>query len=1071
MAEDLRALDIPDVRFDRAGRLLYATDASMYQVEPVGVVVPREPSKAALVVRYCAERGIAVLPRGGGTSLNGQTVNRAVVIDFSESCRRILEIDAPGRSCRVEPGVVNDQLNAALAPHGLMFGPDPATSSHNTVAGMIGNNSSGAHSILYGRTVENLLGLDVVLATGDMHRLEEGACERDPVQQRLAERLHAALWPLRDEIRAKFPRILRHVDGYNLDMFLDQCERSTPGTFDRVNLAHFVCGSEGTLCTIVGAHLKLVAAPRFKGLAIMGFAGVDEALTDLGAMLSTHPAAVEMVDDVIIGLARANREYAAYVDLMPRGTDAAGASVPLGAVMYVEYFGQTQAEVTDALRALRERLPGLPMQQYTDAPSMANAWLLRKAGEPLLHGVPGHRKPLGFVEDTAVDPATLPQFIREFKAILARYGTRASFYAHASVGCLHIRPMLDIRDPADKDAMLRIGEEVTDLVVRFHGALSGEHGSGRSRTALQRRYFGDAICRALAECKAVWDPQGIMNPGIKVDVSDPMMAARALRVDPAGVPASVPPVSTFFRYASDDATHGGGAAHSARLASPDPDHAGFQHAVELCNGAGMCRRMTGGTMCPSYRALLDERHATRGRGNHLRLAITGQLGGPSGAGPAAGAMGSAVAGAAATAVKPSWNDPDVHATLRLCLSCKACKSECPSNVDIAKLKAEYQAQAYAEKGRVPLQARLFGHVRGPLRLAARVAPLANVLARLPVVKALAEMVAGIDRRRSLPPVGAPLDRWFARRERERGTNVSSQAERAAHGGAAGEHAASPNAAAAHAVVGSAAAAHAPGSTSSDRGASLPAVVLFPDCFALASEPHIGRAAVELLEAFGYRVVLPETGCCGRSLISTGQLASAARECATTFRQVQRAMDESRAVALLALEPSCLSAIKDDWLDLKMVVPPEAVRALAARAFLVDEFLEKRWNEHPRRPVLPRERGGGAADVPLDPVMLHGHCHQKALWGVESSAALLRRVFGDALTVLPTGCCGMAGSFGFTTDRYDLSMQIGEQMLLPAVRARPDVDVCAPGTSCRHQIHDGAGRTALHPVELLAKVLL
>jgi FAD/FMN-containing dehydrogenase/Fe-S oxidoreductase len=989
LADDLYALDIPDVRFDRAGRMLYATDASIYQVEPVGVVVPRTPGQAAMVVRYCAERGIAVLPRGGGTSLNGQCVNQAVVIDFSEHCRGIHSVNVEQRTCRVEPGVVNDQLNAHLLPMGLMFGPDPATSSHNTVAGMIGNNSSGAHSILYGRTVENLVALDVVLPSGSMHHLAEGQCVNDSVQREIAERLHAVLEPLRGQVRDRFPKILRHVDGYNFDIFLDQVDASTPGTYDRVNLAHLVCGSEGTLCTIVGADLKLVPAPRFKGLAIMGFAGVDEALAELNVMLGTRPAAIELVDDIIIGLARENREYRQYVELMPRakpGPD--GVSAPLGAVMYVEYFGQTAEEVAAGLRQLHESLPNQPIQQYTDAPSMAQAWLLRKAGEPLLHGIPGVRKPVGFVEDTAVDPSKLPAFIHEFKAILSKYGTRASFYAHASVGCLHIRPMLDIRSGTGREDLLRIGDEVTDLVVRFHGALSGEHGSGRSRTALQRKYFGPDICRALQECKRIWDPQGIMNPGIKVDVDDARMPVKALRIDPLGKPVGVKSTRTFFRY-DDRAGHGG----SDSGASTD-DHAGFVHAVELCNGAGMCRRTTGGTMCPSYRALLDERHATRGRGNHLRLAITGQLD-ECGKG------------------QPSWHDPAVHETLRLCLSCKACKSECPSNVDIAKLKAEYQAQSYADSGGVPLQARLFGRIRGPLKLAARLPPVANALGKVPMVRAALEWFAGIDSRRSLPPVGPRLDTWFERRD----------------------------------------------ANACDR----PTVVLFADCFALASEPHIGRTAVELLEAFGYRVVLPRSGCCGRTLISTGQLAAGIRECTSTFLQLERAMDQSGAVALVVLEPSCLSAIKDDWLDLKLGAPAHRVRALAERSYLVEEFLERQWDAHPVRPLIP--------ELPAETVLLHGHCHQKALWGVDSSAAILRRVLGDALKVLPTGCCGMAGSFGFTTDRYDLSMRIGEQMLLPAVRAQPDAHVCAPGASCRHQIHDGAQRRALHPVELLGKVLL
>jgi FAD/FMN-containing dehydrogenase/Fe-S oxidoreductase len=967
IAGALASLGCGDVRVSRPDRLLYATDASIYQVDPILAVVPQDVDEAVRVVQWCAGNGVPVLPRGGGTSLNGQTVNSAVVVDLGAHCRRVISVDAAGRRAWVEPGVVIERLNMELAPLGLMFAPDPATSSHNAVGGAIGNNSAGMRSIMYGRTVENLHALDVVLADGTVHRLAEGSCERDPAQRRIAERVRDVVLPLREEIRARFPRILRHVDGYNLDLFLDQLERSTPGTLDRVNLAHLVCGSEGTLCTVVGAEVRLVPTPKSKGLAIMGFAGVDEALAALAAMIATGPAAVELIDDVIIDLARENREYASYVELMPRP-----AGTTLGAVMYVEYFGQSAAEVDAKLADLRARLPGQPMEQYTDARRMAEAWKLRKAGEPLLHGVPGVRKPLGFVEDTAVDPAKLPGFIREFKEILARHGTRASFYAHASVGCLHIRPMLALTDPDDRRRMVEIGREVTDLVVRHGGALSGEHGSGRSRTALQKRYFGEPICRALAAIKAIWDPQGIMNPGIKVDVDREDMPVEDLRIAPGGRAAHVPAVDTFFDYAKED---------------------GFAHAVEMCNGAGLCRKLQGTvTMCPSYQATLDERHSTRGRGNHLRLAITGQLG-----------EGGA----------PDWNSPEVQETLSLCLSCKACKSECPSNVDISKLKAEYAAQGFARAGRVPLRTRAFGRVRGANRLLSRLWPLANLANRLSLVRAVQAWVLGIDPRRSMPPYAESLDRWYARR-------------------------------------------------GSRAPAGAPVVILFPDCFTMYNEPRIGQAAIELLEAFGYRVELPSLGCCGRSLISTGMLAEASRECRATAEALMAAVDRSGAVAVVGCEPSCMSAIRDDWLELRMGVDRARLEALAARSFLVEEFLDRRWDAHPSRPAKPAFDPG--------PVALHAHCHQKALWGAESSAAVLRRYFGDRLEVLSTGCCGMAGSFGFTQERYDLSMRIGEQGVLPAVRARPDAAVCAPGTSCRHQIHDGAHREALHPVEVLARVL-
>jgi FAD/FMN-containing dehydrogenase len=594
IAGALASLGCSDVRAERAERLLYATDASIYQVDPILAVVPRDIPEAVRVVQWCAAHGIAVLPRGGGTSLNGQTVNHAVVVDLGAHCRGVTSVDPARRRAWVEPGVVIDRLNLDLAPLGLFFAPDPATSSHNAIGGAIGNNSAGMRSIMFGRTVENLHAVDVVLADGGVHRLEEGSCDRDPRQRAIAEAMRDVLVPIRDEIRARFPRILRHVDGYNLDLFLDGLERSTPGTFDRVNLAHVVCGSEGTLCTVVGAEVALVPTPKAKGLAIMGFAGVDEALAALAAMIATKPAAVELIDDVIIDLARQNREYSSYVELMPRPS-----GTQLGAVMYVEYFGQSPDEVDAKLADLRARLPGQPMEQYVDARRMAEAWKLRKAGEPLLHGVPGVRKPLGFVEDTAVDPSKLPGFIREFKEILARHGTRASFYAHASVGCLHIRPMLALGDAADRQRMVEIGKEVTDLVVRHGGALSGEHGSGRSRTALQLRYFGEPVCRALAAIKAIWDPKGLMNPGIKVDFARESMPVEDLRIAPGGRPAHVPATETFFTYEHED---------------------GFEHAVEMCNGAGLCRKLQGTvTMCPSYQATLDERHSTRGRGNHLRL--------------------------------------------------------------------------------------------------------------------------------------------------------------------------------------------------------------------------------------------------------------------------------------------------------------------------------------------------------------------------------------------------------------------------------------------------------------------
>ncbi len=977
-------MHVGEVRFGKHDRMLYATDASIYQVEPIGVVILNRPESAADVVRYCAARRIPMLPRGGGTSLAGQCVNHAIAIDMSARCRGIRSIDAAAGTATVEPGVTLDQLNAALAPHGMMFGADVATSSHATLGGMIGNNSAGARSIVYGRTVENLIAMTAVLPDGTAHRFERGACDRDPAQREIARRLAAIVLPRADEIRRRIPKILRHVDGYNLDLLLEQLQASTPGTFDQVNLAHLLCGSEGTLAVMTEATLKIVPRPPRTALAIVGFAGIAEALAPLMGMIGTAPSAVELIDDVVLDAARNNTEYRRYVDLMP-----APAAGRLGAVMYVEYQGSSDAELNAKMDALARVVPGAAMRRCLSTGEIATAWKLRKAGEPLLHNVPGDRKPMTFVEDTAVDPSKLLRFVEEFKAIVARHGTTAAYYAHASVGCLHIRPLVRIDDDAGRAQVQAIAVEVADLVAKFGGALSGEHGDGRLRTPLLERVLGPELCAAFREVKAVFDPHGLMNPGNIVDSGDPSRMLRLLRVKPQEREVAVAPADTFFRY--------------------EKEH-GFAHAVEACNGAGLCRRVQpGGVMCPSYRATLDERHATRGRGNALRLALSGQMLDAATAGGAPADAGSAARGA-----RRPWSDPQTEATLDLCLSCKACQSECPSNVDIAKLKAEFHAQEFAARGRVPLRTRMIGRVRQANRLGSRFWPVANaMLAHTPLSSILRSML-GFHPARDLPLFGPAVHRWVRRRARR-----------------------------------------------GDAAQARPAVVLLADCFTNFGETDIARHAVELLEAFGYRVVMPDAGCCGRTLISVGMLAEASRTCADTARRLIETLRREQAVALLALEPSCLSAIKDDWLDLKMGVEPRQLAQLAAGSQLVEEFLEARWDEHPRRPRF---------EACVDPVLFHGHCHQKALWGAESGARLLRRVLGDRLTALDSGCCGMAGGFGFAAHRYDLSMKIGELSLLPAVRAAPQATVVAPGTSCRHQIRDGAGAEPLHPVELLHKLL-
>ncbi len=993
-ARGIAALTRGEVRFGVHDRMLYATDASIYQVEPLGVVIPASVDEVPALVGYCAMHGLPMLPRGGGTSLAGQCTNRAVVIDLSARCRAITDVDDAARMCRVEPGITIDDLNDQLRTQGheLFFAPDPATARQCAIGGAIGNNAAGTRSIRYGRTAENLEAVSVVLADGI--RTEFGAGPRSDEPSRvLAMGVVDVCRRYESRIRERFPTTIRRNAGYALDMMLadmDEAARTGRDPIEAINLAHLICGSEGTLAVVTGATLKLHPVPKAKGLAVIGFASLDEAIDAVAPMLPLGPSAVELLDDLVIGLARANTEYARYAELMPQPREGA-----LEAVLYVEFFSTVGAdEIAAKMEAVRELVartnPRAGFVALTAPTEMAQALKLRKAGEPLLHGIPGKRKPLGFVEDNAVPVARLAEFVRAFRRILDREGTRGAFWAHASVGVLHVRPLLDPRDAEDRARMERIAVEVADLARSLGGVMSGEHGDGRVRGPLLERYFGPELMQAFRDVKALFDPRNLLNPGNIVEPGPIASIHESLRVRQAGANIEFPEVETFFDYAEAE---------------------GFDHAVELCNGSGVCRKTQGGTMCPSYMATLDERHSTRGRGNALRLAITGQLG-----------EGHQASG---TGHQPeaAWNDAETLETLGLCLSCKACKTECPSNVDIAKYKAEYLAQGYRVAG-TPLSARVLGNVRRLNRVGSMFAPVSNWVANSWPSRMINAKVLGISPKRRLPAFARSL--FAGEKHRSSRTKIGGTAEPrgAAHG--------------------------------------APSVVLFGDCFTAYNEPDIGRAAIKVLSACGYRVVVADAGCCGRAAISMGLLADAAAMIAATSARLARIVAEERAVAIVVAEPSCLSAIKDEWRTLKDGVPRDVAERLAAMAWLVEDFVDQRWEAHPAQPEFR---------APDGEIVVHGHCHQKALWGAETSARLMRRIGGTKVRVLDSGCCGMAGSFGYGADRYELSMQIGEQVVFPAARAMGSADVmAAPGTSCRHQVKDGTGKRALHPIEIAAAAL-
>ncbi|MBL8763693.1 MAG: FAD-binding protein [Phycisphaerae bacterium] len=975
----LRAQFKGEVRESAHDRLLYSTDASLYQIEPLAVAIPADASDVEAAVRFCARNGVPLLARGGGTSLAGQCTNRALVLDLTPRMRSIRRIDAASGSCEVEAGISPEALNGVLGAHGLFFAPDPATVAQCAIGGCIGNNAAGARSIRYGRTSENLLGVEVVLAgveRGEEARrlwLEPGAGRRDPAALRLASEVARIVSSRADLVRRRFPKTVRRNAGYGLDLVLAQLDRGVVP--EDLDLSGLLCGSEGTLAVTLAARLKLHPIPRARALAVVSFVSVDRALDALLPILATGPTAVELLDDVVLDAARGNIECRGYTSVIP---DVDGR--PAGAALYVEYASAsaagTEEEIGARMESLRRVVAGAPMR-VTDAADAARAWKLRKAGEPLLHGLAGPRKPVTFIEDNAVPPERLGEFVRRLRAIVTRHGTRAAYWAHASVGVLHVRPLIDLHDERDREVFRRIAVEAADLAKELGGVMSGEHGDGRVRGPLLERFFGTELMAAFGAIKRLFDPLGVLNPGNIVGAGPEASITDHFRIDAEREDVGAR-VETYFAY---------------------EDHHGFLGAVEACNGAGVCRKTSGGAMCPSYRGTLDERHATRGRGNALRLAVTGQLG---------------------RAGELRWSDPETIATLDLCLSCKACKSECPSNVDIARLKAEYTAQRYRAEGRVPLAARAIGHVRTLNRLGSMTPALANWISGMRGAGWLAERLLGIDRRRALPTFERSLYAWWARR----GGGVPS------------------------------------------AGAAGPRVVLFADCFTAYNEPSVGMAAVRVLEHLGCRVELAPAerwgaGCCGRAMISTGMLAQAIETADATIAMLRPAIEDPSVSAILVCEPSCLSAFKDDWLQLRVRSALELRRALAEKAQLVETFVAGRM-----------ERSGAATPTTGGPVLLHGHCHQKALWGVETSARALRAVAGDRLRVLDTGCCGMAGAFGYAADKYDLSMRIAELSVAPMIRDAPrSATIVAPGTSCRHQIRDATGRRALHPVECLATELM
>ena len=944
-----------EVRFDRISRMLYATDASNYQIDPVGVVIPKTQDDVIGAVSLAASHGVPVLPRGGGSSLAGQAVGAALIIDTSKHLTRMVSMNSEARQVTVESGMVLDHLNRQMKPHGLMFGPDPSSSNRASIGGVVGNNAAGAHSILYGMTARNIAAVRMQLPNGETVDLGRATMDEHIAKSRANDatgRLLKQLLDFRtanyDLIQRDFPPHWRRATGYSLNEFLVDD--------DAFNPARLIASSEGTLGTLLTVTLDLVPTPERTALVLLQFDDLVKAMEATNAILEVNPSAIELMDRMLINLTRDQPGYANQISFIHG--DPAG-------LLAVEFYGSSEAELQakcDACVAhLAHRGIGLMVdaQVLLDPKKQAQVWNVRKAGLGLLMSVRGDAKPIPVIEDVSVPVEHLPEYVATVQRMVERHGTTAAFYAHASSGCLHVRPLLNLKTIEGVEAMRELAFEAAELAARFGGYMSGEHGDGLQRSELNEKIFGPELYQKMREFKAIFDPEGLMNPGKIVD-AEPM--TDHLRYGPKYAPIELKTRLSFDR------------------------EGGFLRAVEMCNGAAVCRKTDTGTMCPSYMATRDEKDTTRGRANALRNALAGNLLNPD-----------------------EFASEEVKSVMDLCLSCKACKTECPSSVDMAKIKIEFMSQYY-EKNRVPLRTLAMGHIHTLAKIASPVAPLANLMISSRVSGPLMSAM-GVHATRKMSPF---MTRTFVHRFR----------------GWRRSHPVAPV----------------------RRGK----VVYFHDTFATYNYPEIGLAAVKLIEAAGFEAILEERRvCCGRPMLSKGLIEPARRN---ARKNVSLLADYAhQGIPIVGTEPSCILTLRDEYIDL--LPDEEDVRLVAKNSFMVDEWLAKLAEKD--------DLGIAWKDTTGPEVLFHGHCHQKALIGIDPSMRMLR-ASGCRPTDSGAGCCGMAGSFGYEEEHYEISRKIGEERLFPAIRATPmDVTISVAGVSCHQQIEHFEERASKNIVEVLA----
>jgi len=958
--------DLPTIFSDEQTRRLYATDASSYQELPQGVVYPNSTQDIVSIVQWAHKNETSIIARGAGTSLAGQTTGGGLVMDAGRNMNRIIEINTEQSYAHVQPGVIRDTLNREADKYNLLFGPDTATTNRCMLGGMIGNNSCGIFSIKYQTTREHILEVEAVLSDGSRATFKplseeelNQKMELDSLEGHIYREMIGLIREHRDEIRENYPHpeIIRRNTGYALDRLCEMQPFDPEGR--RFNLAELLCGSEGTLAMTASAKVRLLPKDPESVILVPHFSTIRKALEATVEIVKENPAAVELVDDIILSATKGNIEQRAnrfFLEGDPKG------------ILIIQFDGDNSEELVEKANTVAEKLKKKdlsgPAPIITEPEKMDRVWQLRKAGLGLLMGLGSEGRTPTFCEDTAVRVNDLPEYIDEFKEILDKHDSDCVFYAHASVGELHLRPVINLQEAEGIQKMKTMAGEIADLVRKYNGSLSGEHGDGRTRAPYIEKVLGSQMMPLLKRVKQIWDPENIFNPG---KIVDPKPMEADLRYSPA---YKRPEVETHFKWRQEDS---------------------FADAVELCNGAGVCRKLpgSGGTMCPSYMATQEEKDSTRGRANLFRQLFSGRQ-------------------------KEAFQSEELHDALDLCLSCKACKSECPANVDMARMKAEFM-QGWHENNGVGMGERFFAQASNLYPMASTFPRFSNWMLRQPAVKDVLNQLTGISTKRNLPTFTTEtFDEWFDKRKN----------------------------------------AHL---KSDSTGIQTKTVALFVDLFTNHHEPEIGKAAVRFLETMGYDVFVPDFHEVGRPQISKGMLTRAKKILDANLPKLAAYTDQQMPV--IGLEPSEILTLRDEYLDLCDDNQLASAQKVAENSYTFVEFAQGLLSQNGNRINLNPQK-----------VYVHGHCHAKSLIGNTAIRESLQ-LSGYEPVILDTGCCGMAGSFGYEEDHYNLSMKIGEQRLFPALRELSDNDlICAPGFSCRHQINDGTNKKAVHPAQLLADAL-